>query len=119
MTPTYSLEVGMHAMLHRALFTNKDEAQAELDKLQAELNKDAYGYNKTAAEKRDNSWTINTPTGPMVVMLDKVEMARVIDMTEYNNLAFVVDEELAERELDRKIKERKALMALEAPNVQS
>jgi len=119
MMNVFSLEIGTYATIHRALFTDRVEAQSELDKLQAELNKDAYGYNKSAADKRENTWTVNSPAGPLVVVLEKIESARIVDMDAHYSIADIIDDKTSEKMLQRKIAERKALLALENASVQS
>lgn len=84
---TYILKISFHASVHNILFPSYEEAKQELDKLNTELNKDRFARN----EKKENTFTIISPAGPMVIVLEKVESARIHDLEKHLELAAPVN----------------------------
>lgn len=77
------LHIGFHAQTHRIAFGDRAAAQAELDKLLPLLGRDKWGSN---GKPEQPTHTIMSPTGDIAVVLDKVEIARLVDTNAHADL---------------------------------
>lgn len=71
----FFLQVSMHAQTHQVFFENEVDANTELAKLLPKLGQERWGKNR----EESPTHTISSPIGDVVVVLEKVEMARVIN----------------------------------------
>lgn len=108
------LQIACHAQTHRVPFTDRATAQAELDKLIPLLGRDRWGSNG-----KDNEPThiINTPEGSFVVVLEKVEAARLVDHEVADGIFEAEKLRADARSLDRVIEHRKRLQDSGVANV--
>ncbi len=103
------LLIGCHAQSHKIIFgEDRAGAEAELAKLQERLGQDRWGKNGKEAEP---THTVNCPTGDVVLVVEKVEMARLIDNAKDIELHRPDDDFSFDLQLERTIKYRRALAA--------
>lgn len=100
----YTLLVAMHAQTHVIAFNEKAEAEAELAKLRPLIGQERWGKNGEASPTH----TIAAPDGEVVVVLDKVEMARVVDEAATFARADALTDRRDAIEIERKLRIRRA-----------
>lgn len=70
------ISISCHVTTHRVAFPDMDSAKREYDKLVPLVGRDRWGSNGKSEEP---THTIDAPTGPVTVVLEKVELVRLID----------------------------------------
>lgn len=95
------LEVCFHTSVHKVPFNSMDHAKAELDRLQPLIGK--WTHNES------DTHTVKAPTGDFVVVLSKVEGARILDLQAWENMHAEETEAAYATQIDREIKLRRAL----------
>ncbi len=71
------LLIGCHAQIHRINFGgDREAAETQLSSLKEILNKERWGSN---GREQERTHTIKSPAGDVVVIIDKVEIARIVD----------------------------------------
>ena len=104
----YILEIGFQVGNHSFPFPDKESANAALALLTPKVGFRAYGANG----ERDRSFAIETPAGKVVVDLEKIQFAAVIDTeARVSLMADMVRRDEAEK-IDFEVRKRKALMAV-------
>ena len=95
-----------HAQTHKCVFNDRATAEAELAALQPKLGADRWENR----DKDQKTHTIKCPTGDFVVVLEKVEAARILDPEADMAMHDAWNETIDARLLRRSIQARKALM---------
>lgn len=90
------MQVGCHAQTHQIWFDDLATAQAELDKLRAVMGRDRWGSNGKGEEP---THIIKSPAGDVVVVIEKVELAKIHD----TDIEATLSEVERDKELGRKI----------------
>jgi hypothetical protein len=106
----FTLEIGCHATTHRAIFPTLEEAQAQLDLLQPKIGHRFYGKNA----ETEHSHTIKCPTGDVVVALEKVEVARIVDLVKFAEMATPFREIEMDKDTALEVRRHKALLRAKA-----
>jgi|ERR1017187_2097948 hypothetical protein len=101
----FNLQVSCHAMSHNCVFIDKASAEVELANLQTALNEGRWSKNR----EEKPTHTIKCLLGDVVVVLEKVEVVRLVDSyLEKETLQSLMDETNQEN-LQKLIKDRVAL----------
>lgn len=99
----FVMEIGCHAVIHKILFETAAQAQEQLDLLKPKMGSDYDRIRRNGTE--DITHTIKSPEGDVVVVLSKIETARVIDMEKYMRFSEPFDDFV----IDREVKKAKAI----------
>ena len=102
----FTLALGFHATERNVHFSDRAAAQQALDALKEKMGAKRWGENG----ERVRTYTITAPTGDVVVDLEKIECARLIDSTEHEQITADFAEQFFQRELAK----RKRVIAADA-----
>lgn len=113
----FYIELGFHATTHRVAFgDDKVAAERELAALVPKLGKDPLErFDRNS--KYEDTHTIVSPTGDTVVVPAKIQVARVLDGTLWNDLVGPDDDRLRERDIEWAVRKKKALAEVTAEPV--
>lgn len=102
-----TLMISCHALTHTLAFgDDRAAAQAELDRLIPLLGRDRWGKN---GKEEEPTHTIHCPTGDVTVVLEKVEVVRLLDAEADAALYHSHNETNDNKDIARNIKMRRAL----------
>lgn len=100
----FMLEIGCHVTLHRIPFETKEEAYAQLEALRPHLGKDYLSRN----DQENKTFTIRSPSGDVVVVCEKVEVARVSETSMFNAMVRETDDASWDVQVQREIRRKLA-----------
>lgn len=103
------LSITLYSIEQRLVFDDLPSAEAALMSLRKELNKDKYARN----EKAENVHTIQTPAGPVDVVLERVQCARIIDRSVWTRQSEDNESERHRKAMERDLQHRRAILELE------
>lgn len=103
------LEIALLSRMQTVLFDDRASAEAALLSLRTELNKDKYARN----EKTENVHTVQSPAGPIDVVLDKVESVRIIDAAVWDEQVAPLVKAETQRAQDFDLDHRRKILELE------
>jgi hypothetical protein len=100
----FILSVACHAQTHNIAFDDQATADAALAALEARLKEEKWDKNRA----EEPTHRITSALGDVVVVLDKVELARVVDFAKDHELSEATLDKRAEGETARKIRAARA-----------
>lgn len=102
-----ALLIGCHAQSHVLAFGNDREgAERELAALQAVMGRDRWGSN---GKENNPTHTFKCPTGDVTVVLEKVEVVRLVDKNVEAEILAEAQAKQDERDMSRELRWRGAL----------
>jgi len=100
---TAVLELGFHMASRKIVFRNRQDAEVEMLKIKPLIGK---------WDKNDRAHTIDSPCGPVVVDIDKVEFVAVIDTDVYDDVVASAEQKSQDNEIAYQVRMRTALAAI-------
>lgn len=100
----FTLALGFHATERNVFFASKEEADAALAALKTKMGGKRYDENG----ERQRTHAIASPTGEVVVDLEKLECARVIDNEAHEALVADVEEKAVQKQIALRVRMKRA-----------
>ena len=104
-----SLHINFHALSQTVLFNDEESAQAVFDELTKKLNVDR--LTRYSNKEENISYTFDSATGPVTVILEKVESIRLFDEDAWNSTTQVLAGEALN--LEKEVTKKRAMLELE------